>query len=101
MGPHCHCWISPPTNADLAAALNLSESHFYLLCQRMLGVTPQQHTMKRRLLHARRLLLESRLSLAELALETGFADASSFSRAFKRHFNETPGSVRRTPRYRP
>lgn len=85
----------PPTNAQLARAMNLSESHFYHLCQRKLGMTPQQYQMNRRLQHARRLLLGSRMPLEALALEVGFADASSFCRAYKRRFNETPGSVRR------
>lgn len=91
----------PPTNAELARAMNLSESHFYHLCQRKLGMTPQQYQMNRRLQHARRLLLGSRMPLEALALEVGFADASSFCRAYKRRFNETPGSVRRlVPGYR-
>lgn len=85
----------PPTNAELARAMNLSESHFYHLCQRKLGMTPQQYQMNRRLQHARCLLLGSRMPLEALALEVGFADASSFCRAYKRRFNETPGSVRR------
>ncbi|MFC6673799.1 helix-turn-helix domain-containing protein [Marinobacterium aestuariivivens] len=85
---------TPPGNAAMAQAMNLSESHFYHLCQRQFGVTPQQYLMNRRLQHARTLLLESRMPLAALALEVGFADASSFSRAFKNRFNETPGRTR-------
>ncbi|MCV5334803.1 AraC family transcriptional regulator, partial [Escherichia coli] len=30
------------TNAQLAQAMHLSESHFYCLCQRQFGVTPQK-----------------------------------------------------------
>lgn len=85
----------PPDNAELAHAMNLSESHFYHLCQRQFGVTPQQYLMNRRLHHARTLLLDSQMTLAALALEVGFADASSFSRAYKSRFHETPGSARR------
>lgn len=85
----------PPTNAELARAVNLSESHFYHLCQSKLGMTPQQYQMNRRLQHARNLLLGSRIPLASLALEVGFSDASSFCRAYKHRFNETPGSARR------
>lgn len=84
----------PPGNAELAHALNLSESHFYYLCQRELGVTPQQYQMNRRLEHARMLLLTRRIPLTALAFEVGFADASSFSRAYKKRFRETPGNTR-------
>jgi AraC-like DNA-binding protein len=86
----------PPSNAQLASAMNLSESHFYALCQRQLGVTPQHYLMHRRLQQAQYLLLNSRMPLAALAQEVGFADASSFSRAFKNHFSETPSAARRS-----
>ncbi|UTW13552.1 helix-turn-helix transcriptional regulator [Marinobacterium rhizophilum] len=84
-----------PSNAALASSMNLSESHFHYLFQRQFGTTPQQYLMHRRLQHARYLLLNSRMPLATLALEVGFADASSFSRAYKKRFNETPGQARR------
>ena len=85
----------PPSNGELAAAINLSESHFICLFQRQLGVTPQQYVMNRRLQRAQYLLLNSALPLAAVADEVGFADASSFSRAYKRRFQTTPGSLRR------
>jgi transcriptional regulator GlxA family with amidase domain len=52
--------------------------------------------MHRRLQQAQYLLLNSRMPLAALAQEVGFADASSFSRAFKNHFSETPSAARRS-----
>lgn len=85
---------APSGNRELAHAMNFSESHFYHLCQRQFGVTPQQYMMNRRLQHAQKLLLKSALPLAALAQEVGFSDASSFSRAYKNHFKETPGSTR-------
>lgn len=84
----------PPSNGELAAAVNLSESHFHYLFQHQVGVTPQQYVMNRRLQRAQFLLLNSSLSLAAVAEEIGFADASSFCRAYKRRFKQTPGSVR-------
>lgn len=84
----------PPSNGELAAVVNLSESHFHCLFQRQLGMTPQQYVMNRRLQRAQFLLLNSAMSLAAVAEEVGFADASSFSRAYKGRFKQTPGSVR-------
>ncbi|WP_299204387.1 AraC family transcriptional regulator [uncultured Amphritea sp.] len=86
--------FSPPNNLDLANALNLSESHFYYLCQKELCQTPQQYIMSRRMHRARFLLQNSDISQASLADELGFSDASSFSRAFKRYFSITPGNAR-------
>jgi len=88
------CLAEPPSNGELAAVVNLSESHFHCLFQRQLGMTPQQYVMNRRLQRAQFLLLNSAISLAAVAEEVGFADASSFSRAYKGRFKQTPGSVR-------
>lgn len=84
----------PPCNGELAAVLNLSESHFNFLFQRRFAMTPQQYVMSRRMQRAQFLLLNSAMSLAAVADEVGFADASSFSRAYKSRFQQTPGSVR-------
>ncbi len=84
----------PPDNSELATAMNLSESHFYHLCQRQFGMTPQQYMMRRRMQRAQFLLLNSKMPLVVLAEEIGFADASSFSRAYKNFFHETPGKTR-------
>lgn len=84
----------PPCNGELAAALNLSESHFNFLFQRRFAMTPQQYVMSRRMQRAQFLLLNSAMPLAAVADEVGFADASSFSRAYKSRFKQTPGSTR-------
>lgn len=86
---------TPPSNLELANVLNLSESHFYYLCQKELCQTPQQYIMSRRMNRARYLLQNSEILPGILADELGFSDASSFSRAFKRYFNITPGNARK------
>ncbi|WP_428034546.1 AraC family transcriptional regulator [Amphritea sp.] len=86
---------NPPSNLELANALNLSESHFYYLCQKTLCQSPQQYMLSRRMHRARFLLQNSDVSQAVLAEDLGFADASSFSRAFKRYFSMTPGNARK------
>lgn len=83
-------------NLSLAQRLNLSESHFYCLCQQTLGMAPQQYIRQRRLLMARQQLLASDIPLKVLAQQVGFADSSSFCRAFRRQFNTTPGQLRRS-----
>lgn len=48
-----------------------------------------------RLDHARRLLEQSPLSIAEVAFATGFSSASHFSRHFKSRFGQSPNALRR------
>jgi AraC-like DNA-binding protein len=86
---------NPPSNSELANALYVSESHFYCLCQSQFGMTPQQYLMNRRMQRANFLLTNSKITLAILATELGFSDASSFSRSYKKHYRETPRSTRR------
>ena len=44
---------------------------------------------------ARRYISNAELSLLEIAMMLGFAEQSSFNRAFKRWFGESPGAYRR------
>ncbi len=60
------------------------------------GVAPSEYLRTLRLQWSMLELREGERSLAEIALEAGFADQSHFSRAFRRHFGMTPGAVRRT-----
>lgn len=83
------------TNAALAEQFNLSESYFYAIFQQQFGISPQKYVQARRLQQLRFQLLHSRKGLTTLAEELGFADASSLSRAFKRHFHCTPGQLRK------
>ncbi|NAZ91725.1 helix-turn-helix domain-containing protein [Vibrio toranzoniae] len=86
------------TNAQLAHAMHLSESHFYCLCQKQFGVTPQKYVMQRRMQKAQLLLRNSNMPMTELAAEVGFSQLSSFSRAYKRSFQHSPSDTRRKPR---
>ncbi len=86
---------SSPDNSAIANAMCISESHLYSLCQKEFGLTPQQYVMARRMQRAHFLLTNSQMPLTEIALELGFSQTSSFSRAYKNHYRVTPSSVRR------
>ncbi|MBV7260886.1 helix-turn-helix domain-containing protein [Photobacterium sp. WH24] len=86
------------SNTQLAHAMYLSESHFYCLCQKQFGVTPQKYVMQRRMQKAQFLLLNSSIPMTELAADVGFSQLSSFSRAYKRSFQHSPSDARRKPR---
>ena len=79
---------------DLAAASNLSVSALERRFRKHLGKTPHQYLNEVRLEHGLSLLQETDKSVGHIALETGFADHSHFTRAFKQHFGRAPSSVR-------
>lgn len=87
--------FEPPGNVELADLMHVSESHFYSLCQSEFGMTPQQYVMSRRMQKAAFLLKNSNMALTIMATELGFSGASSFSRAYKHYYQETPSSTRR------
>ena len=78
----------------LARACNLSVSALERRFKKHLQKTPHQYITEVRLDHARRLLLDTEKSIGTVALETGFADHSHFTRAFSKHFGQAPSSLR-------
>ena len=83
---------------DLAAIADLSRCHFARAFKQSVGGTPHRYLMHRRLEKAQELLGGTELSLAEIALATGFSDQSHFSRRFRDHLGTTPRAFRRAQR---
>lgn len=81
---------------SLARACNISVSALERRFRKHLAKTPHQYIIEVRLDHARDMLLETDKSIGTIALETGFADHSHFTRAFTRHFSLTPSEARKS-----
>jgi AraC-like DNA-binding protein len=84
--------------ADLAAIANLSRCHFAHAFKQSIGATPHRFVMSRRLTRAHELLGETHLPIVEVALATGFADQSHFSRCFREFFHISPSEFRHSRR---
>jgi AraC family transcriptional regulator len=82
--------------AAVAAECNLSVSHFAHAFRRTFGRPPHRWLMEHRIDAVKSLLLTSRLTLAAIASECGFADQSALNRSFKRILGESPGEWRRS-----
>jgi AraC family transcriptional regulator len=59
------------------------------------GLPPHQYVLRQRIERAKALLHDSLLSIAEVALRTGFANQSNFTTAFRRLTSVTPSAWRR------
>lgn len=88
---HCDESISP---SRLAERARMPLSRFARLVKRVYGLTPSQFITQTRIQRASRLLLESDLTVAEIAIDCGFSDHSAFSRAFKNLIGLTPSEYR-------
>jgi AraC-like DNA-binding protein len=83
----------PTSHVSLAELAELSGiSRFQLVrgFAREVGTTPHAYLVQRRVCLARRLLTQGQ-SVAEAAMNAGFADQSHLTRAFVRHLGVTPG----------
>ncbi len=76
--------------SDLAAVANLSEFHFARLFKLTTGLPPYRFVIHQRVERAKLLILEGRLSLAQIAFDVGFSDQSQLSRHFKKIVGVTP-----------
>jgi AraC-like DNA-binding protein len=79
----------------LAAKVGLSRSPFTVRFTRLVGESPQAYITRVRMQRAARLLREHDASLGQIALKVGYESESSFSKAFKRQYQKTPGQFRR------
>jgi len=80
---------------QVAEACELSVSHFARAFKKTFHTPPYRWLIERRVDRARDLMTNSRLPLADIAIQCGFADQSAFNRSFKRIHGVTPGIWRR------
>ncbi|MCX4239729.1 AraC family transcriptional regulator [Paraliomyxa miuraensis] len=81
--------------ASLARSVRLSSFHFHRMFSRALGETSKQYGLRVRLARAAAALLRSRATILEIALEHGFANHETFTRAFRKRFGTSPRAYRR------
>jgi len=83
------------TVQTLAREAGLSRSRFAELFSARLGMPVARYLAEWRLQKARRLLGDTRLSVAEIAHRVGYESLPSFTRRFTRQFGVGPGRFRR------
>ena len=81
--------------ADLSNIVNLSPYHFSRVFRRTFGMSPYQYLLLCRVNRAKHLITTTDRSLLDIALDTGFAGASQFSRAFRRIVGQAASQLRR------
>ena len=89
------CFPVVPDNSRLARKVGMSVSCFQRLFKQHTGIPPKQYILNLRLDTARNLLLNSKLSIDEIALSTGFSSRYHFSKIFSAVFKCPPRRFRR------
>ena len=80
---------------SLAAEVHLSRSIFAERFSRLVGMAPMQYVTRWKMHLASSWIEDDHLRLSEVAHRLGYSSEASFSRAFKRQLQVSPGSIRR------
>lgn len=86
----------PISPAQLASWSGLPPARFARMVKKLFGLTPSQYITKTRIAAASSLLRETERTVAEIAAACGFADHSSFTRAFRKVAGISPTQFRET-----
>ena len=84
----------PLSPKEIAAMLKLSQRQLQRLFKRYTGTTPIRYYINIRLNHARGLVTQTNMSVAEIASSCGFGTAEHLSRAYAKHFHISPSRDR-------
>ncbi|MCR4806670.1 MAG: AraC family transcriptional regulator [Lachnospiraceae bacterium] len=79
---------------NIAVALGLNRSYLTRLFKEATGYSLQEYLITYRMKMAIKLLSENELSVSEIAEAVGYTDTFTFSKAFKRHFGQSPSACR-------
>jgi len=80
----------PISPAILAREVGMSTRQLERLFRRYLNRSPKRYYMELRLGKARNLLMQTEMSVINVALACGFASPSHFSKCYRAHYNTTP-----------
>lgn len=85
---------------QLSHVAALSKYHFHRVFSGYMGVSLNEYIQLARLKRASfRLAFEPQKNILDIALEAGFEHAETFTRAFKRYFEQTPSDFRASPNW--
>ncbi|WP_416355598.1 GlxA family transcriptional regulator [Aureimonas phyllosphaerae] len=88
--------IERPTSIDeLARSVALSSRQLERLFLEHVAVSPTRHYVNIRLEHARKLLRQTRMSILDVAMASGFNSASYFSQSYLERFGHSPRAERK------
>ncbi|MHC4994762.1 MAG: AraC family transcriptional regulator [Planctomycetota bacterium] len=88
-------FCEPISMPDVAALAGLSIAHFNRRFKALLRMTPGEYLIALRTQESQRLLVQTSLSIAEVAARTGFYDQSHLTKRFRRETGLTPLAYRK------
>jgi AraC-like DNA-binding protein len=80
---------------EAARQMELHRTSLFRLYRQQRGINPSAHLQRMRLRHGLELLRNSRMSISEIALASGFRDANYFSKKVRQATGESPRQIQR------
>ena len=79
----------------VAQEVGMSRYHFSRVFKESMGLSPINYIVRQRIERAKKLLAETELPIADIALQAGFSGQSHFTTFFRKLVGLTPRSFRR------
>ncbi len=79
---------------DLSSALGYSRIQLNTLFKKDFGISPHKYLIKYKLNYAKKLLLNTSLSISEISYKIGYSTPMQFYETFKKNFGVTPNQFR-------
>lgn len=89
-----HFTENPPL-WQLAELARLAPNYFHRYFKRVVGISPYEYMLKKRLNKAKYLLSNTDLAVYQVALECGYENSYYFSRTFKKNTGKTPSMMQK------
>ena len=87
-------FAAPLTLEAVAREISVSPNYLSMLFHKTVGLTFRERLCRVRVEESKRLLLNSKYSLKEIAVAVGFTDQSYFTKVFKHLTGLSPGKFR-------
>lgn len=81
--------------SQIAKKLNLNRSYLYKIFKEETGYSLKDYLIQIRMEKSADLLTSTTFHISEIANAVGFPDALAFSKAFKKHFSQSPSNYRK------
>ncbi len=81
---------------DLSSALGYSRIQLNALFKKYFGISPHKYLINHKLNYAQKLLLNTPLTVSEIAYEVGYSTPMQFYETFKKNFGVTPNQFRKS-----
>lgn len=91
-------YAEPVQVSHIAAAVNLSTSHFSSSFREEYGISPHQYLILYRLSIGYNLVCNSTMSIEEIYQQVGYSSPSAFISAFSKQYGKTPNALRKAQR---